>query len=47
LDVAVEIHLLVPHPADEIDAVVLFEFAKQVRAPVAAIQQQNRNSSPS
>src|ERR1700674_1846181 len=46
LNRAVELQLLVPHPAHEIDAIVLFEFAKQIRPPVAAIQQQNLQPTP-
>src|SRR5207244_11456661 len=46
LDGTVYVQLLVPHPAHEIDAVILFELAKQIRPPVAAIHQQNLQPLP-
>ena len=46
LDVPIQIQLLVPYPAHEINAVILFEFAKQIRPPVAAIHQQNLQPFP-
>ena len=46
LDGTVHIQLLVPYPAHEIDAVILFEFAKQIRTPVTAIHQQNLQPLP-
>jgi hypothetical protein len=46
LNRAVQIHLLVPHTAHEIDAVVLLEFAEQIRPPIAAIHQQNLQPLP-
>ena len=46
LDVAVQLQLLVPHPAHEIDAIVLFELAEKIRPPIAAIHQQNLQPLP-